>query len=203
MITQLKIVASIISFFLVYSGIPFGKYSYKTNYYFESLELKANNQFVFLSKQEFISYEIKGNYYTRNNGDSLVLDSNPHRDKIIVSESNQGEQESITIAVTNKTGDLIHYSLFLILKNEKIVSLDDQWDKSIINAEKLKAFYLIDSKGLKSPTYYVKGEFSNYFKVQFETKRVFENETWYIKDNKIYPRGLNGEIQNYFLEKYD
>ena len=37
--------------------------------------------------------------------------------------------------------------------------------------------------------------------VQFETKRVFDNEVWYINNNKIKSKGLNGECKNYVLEK--
>lgn len=175
-----------------------GKYSYTNYRYYESIELKEGNKFTYFSKQEFINYEIKGNYNIQ--GDSLVLDSSPQRDKIIVQESKKGSQKRNEIVVTDKNGRKMHYNLILILDNDKEIKLTEQWEKSKIKDVDIKGFFLIDSKGLKSPVYYKIGKFSNYFEVRFETTRVFDNEIWYIKNNKIKPKGLNGEFENYFLE---
>lgn len=176
-----------------------GKYSYTSNRFYESIELKKENKFIYFSKQEFINYEITGNYHV--NGDTLTLDSNPQKDKLIVKETNKGRQGNFTFVVTDKMDNPIHYSIHLILIDNSEVSLKEQWQKSKIKNSKIKAFYIIDSKGLKSPKYHIKGEFSNFFKVWFEPNRVFENERWYINNNKIKPKGLNGEFQSYFLEK--
>lgn len=176
-----------------------GKYLYTANRFYESIELKENNKFIYYSKQEFISYEIKGNYSL--NGDSLTLDSSPQKDRIIVKESNKGKQSIITILVTDKFDNAIHYDIHFILTDNSEVSLKEQWQKSKIKNKKIKAFYITDTKGLKSPIYYKQGKFSNFFKVLFEPSRIFENERWYIKNNKIKPKGLNGEFQNYFLAK--
>jgi len=179
--------------------IPLGKYSYHTNRYYESIDLKSGNKFTYNVKQEFFQFEINGNFIFR--GDTIVLDSYPQRDKIIVNESNQSNLDNTTILVTNKMGDFIHYHLYLVLSNDTIMNLQNQWMKSRIEGKKIKGFYIIDSKGLRSPMYYIKGKLSNYFNVQFESKRTFENETWLIQNNKICPRGLDGELQEYFLEK--
>lgn len=190
---------SVIFSLLINKENHLGKYLYKNDRYYESIELKEDNKFIYFSKQEFINYEIRGNYNSR--GDSLVLDSSPQRDKIIVQESKKGSQKCNVIVVTDKMGVNIQYSLFLILDDNKEKKLANQWEKSKIKDQKIKGFYIIDAKGLKSPIYFKKGKFSNYFKVQFETNRVFDNETWYLNNNKIKPKGLNGEFQNYVLEK--
>ncbi|MBW3520477.1 hypothetical protein [Flavobacterium sp. NKUCC04_CG] len=176
-----------------------GNYTYQTAHYYESIELKDNNKFIYFSKQEFLNSEIEGNYNIQ--GDSLVLDSNPQRDKIIVKEFNKGSQSNCTIEVTNKMGQAINYKINLILVDGSEIELIDQFEKSKVKNQKIKGFYIVDTKGLKSPLYYKKGEFTNYFKVEFEQKRIFENEVWHIHLNQIRPRGLNGEFQEYFLRK--
>jgi hypothetical protein len=176
-----------------------GKYLYKSKNYYESIDLKNNKQFIYNYKNEFISYEIKGNY--KINSDSLILDSNPQRDKIIVKEKNSGNKNSNLIIVKDKDGNTLTYHIYLILLDDKVICLKDQWEKSKIKNQTIKGFYIVDTKGLKSPTYLKKGKFSNYFEVQFETKRVFENETWHLEKDKIKPIGMDGEYQNYYLEK--
>jgi hypothetical protein len=66
---------------------------------------------------------------------------------------------------------------------------------------KLKAFYIIDSGGITSPIYNIEGSKTNEFKVLFETRRVFENEEWEIKEFQIIPKDSTGKIQNYFLKE--
>lgn len=176
-----------------------GHYSYKSRNYYESINLKENRQFVYNYKNEFIRYEIKGNYRISN--DSLVLDSNPQRDKIIVKEDNKGSKKNSLIIVKDKEGNILTYHIYIILLNDKVICFRDQWDKTKIKNQTIKGFYIVDTKGLKSPTYFKKGEFSNNFEVQLETKRVFENETWLIEKDKIKPIGMDGEYQNYYLEK--
>ncbi|CAM4085538.1 GLPGLI family protein [Flavobacterium branchiophilum] len=176
-----------------------GKYTYKSRYYYESIDLKNNNQFIYNFKNEFVNYEIKGNY--KINSDSLILDSNPQRDKIIVKEKNSGNKNSNLIIVKDKEGNNLTYHIYLILVDDAVICLKDQWEKSKIKNQTIKGFYLVDTKGLKSPTYLKKGKFSNHFEVQFETKRVFEDETWYLEKGKIKPIGMDGECQKYYLEK--
>ncbi len=179
----------------------YGKYTYKSRNYYESIDLKNNKQFIYNYKNEFIRYEIKGNY--KINNDSLVLDSNPQRDKIIVQELNKGNKNNNLIIVKDKNGNSLAYHIYLILLDDKVICLKDQWEKSKIKNKILKGFYIVDTNGLKSSTYLKKGKFSNYFEVQFETKRVFENEIWHIEKDKIKPISQGGEYQNYYLEKID
>jgi hypothetical protein len=197
--TTLYIFTSLVFSLLIGKENHLGNYSYKNDRYYESIELKEGNKFTYFTKQEFINYEIRGNYTIQ--GDSLVLNSSPQRDKIIVQESKKGSQKCNVIVVTDKMGIDIHYNLFLILDDNIEIKLANQWEKSKIRDQKIKGFYIIDTKGLKSPIYFKKGKSSNYFKVQLETNRVFDNETWYLNNNKIKPKGLNGEFQNYVLEK--
>ncbi|WP_152640725.1 hypothetical protein [Flavobacterium sp. 316] len=178
-----------------------GQYSFKSRNYYESINLKESRQFIYNYKNEFISYEIKGNYRISN--DSLVLDSNPQRDKIIIKEYNEGNKKNSLIIVKDKEGNILTYHIYIILLDDKVICLRDQWDKTKIKNQTIKGFYIVDTKGLQSPTYFKKGKFSNNFEVQFETKRVFENEIWIIEKDKIKPIGMDGEYQNYYLEKND
>lgn len=177
----------------------FGTYSYETEHYLEKIELKDNNTFIYTLNSEFIKYNIFGNFNLRK--DSLILDSYPQKDKMIVRESKQGNKNIITIKVTDKMGENIHYNLFITDFNDTKDSIIGQWNSSLIKHKKIKSFYIRDSKGLQSPEYKIKGKFSNSFAVQFETRRIFENEAWLIKDDKIYPKGSNGKEQNYYLLK--
>lgn len=177
----------------------FGKYSYKSRNYYESIDITNNNKFIYNYKNEFISYEVRGNYNLNN--DSLILDSNPQRDKIIVKELNKGNKKNNLIIVKDKNGSVLTYQLYIILSDGEVICLKDQWDKSKIKDQSIKGFYIIDTKGLKSPTYFKKGKYSNYFEVLFETNRVFENETWYFDKGKIKSIGQDGEYHNYYLEK--
>lgn len=176
-----------------------GKYSYKSRNYYEGIDLKENRQFIYNYKNEFINFEIKGNF--KINNDSLILDSYPQRDKIIVKENKKGNKKNTLIIVKDKEGNILTYHIYVILSDNKVICLRDQWQKTKIKDQKINGFYLVDTKGLKSPIYLKKGEFSNYFEVQFETKRVFENEIWRIVKDKIKPIGMDGEYQNYYLEK--
>ncbi|TRX34901.1 hypothetical protein [Flavobacterium restrictum] len=197
--TAIFIFISIVLSLSINKDTYLGKYIYKSRNYYESIDLKDNNQFIYSYKNEFINYEIKGNY--KINSDSLILDSNPQRDKIIVKEKNRGNKNSNLIIVKDKEGNNLTYHIYLVLVDDKVICLKDQWEKSKIKNQTIKGFYLVDTKGLKSPTYLKKGKFSNHFEVQFETKRVFENETWHLEKDKIKPIGMDGEYQNYYLEK--
>ena len=176
-----------------------GKYIFKSRYYYESIDLKDSYHFIYYCRDEFVNYEIKGNY--KINNDSLILDSYPQRDKLIVIEDNRDIKNSNLIIVKDKEGNAIHYHIYLILEDDSVICLRDQWEKSKIKNQTIKGFYIVDTKGLKSPTYFKKGKFCNHFEVQFETTRVFENEIWYIEKDKIKPLGVDGEYYNYYLEK--
>lgn len=180
-------------------NLPYGIYSYETERYSEKIELRENNTFDYSISNEFIRYRIQGNFNFR--GDSLILDSSPQKDKIIVRESKQGRNNITKIIVTNKMGDNFHYSLIITERNNNKDSLIGQWGTAIIKNKKIKSFSILDSKGLRSPEYFRAGSTSNYFIVQFESTRIFENEGWLIKGNTLCPKGLDGNLQNYFLTR--
>ena len=98
-------------------------------------------------------------------------------------------------------GENFHYNLFITKLNDAKDSIMGEWNTSVIRNKRIKSFHIRDSKGLQSPEYMITGAFSNFFSVQFESNRIFENESWLIKDDKIYPKGLDGRLQNYFLIK--
>ena len=144
--------------------------------------------------------DISGSYYIVN--DTLYLNSSPQRDKILVQESRSKKKNDryFYFNVTSKKGNLMHYHLYLILDNGQKMVYRDQFQTTKITSERIKGFYILDTKGLKSPTYIIEGLYTNIFNVQFETQRVFENESWLMKNDSIIPRGFDGEFQKYALK---
>ena len=165
--------------------------------YYESLWLKEDGSFKHESSQPFFKVSVVGNWQVRN--DSLVLDSYPQKDKLIVWE-NYIKGKNTTIIVRDKSNQLFNYYLFVVTNKNDTITFKGQWDKTILK-DKIVAFYLIDSGGLYSPMYKITGGRTNYFEVFFEGGRVYENEYWEVKNEKIRPKGLNNKEQSYFLTK--
>lgn len=187
-------------FFIAFVQISIsGKYTYQTSHFSEDLELKENNQFIYNVDFNFSQYQVKGNYHILN--DSLILNSLPQKDRILVFESNKGNLRNLVFEIKTKKGKYFTYDLHLMLDSGEEITIKDQWEKSKIKNLKIKSFYIVDKNRLKSPTYVIVGKTTNYFEILFETSRVFENESWGIKDNKIIPRNFDGHFQNYYLEK--
>jgi len=176
-----------------------GVYEYKADKFYESIELGKDFNFKYEYHFHSLSYSLEGDYSIK--GDSLILDSNPQRDKIIVREYKKGNKNNVRFCVTDKLGTPINYTLYAINKENDTITLSNQWHKSKLKNKELESFYIIDSKGLKTPLYNIEGEKTNYFEVQMETVRVLDNEVWKIKDNSILPKGMNSKNQNYFLNK--
>jgi len=193
------VLLALTSFVIVPDTDFYGTYSYRQFFYYESIDLKSDGHFLFKSNDEFLRREVVGNYHIL--GDSLVLDSYPQREKLIVRESNKGNVKSNVIIVTDKAGLYFTYQLHLLLKDGSEMSLRDNWGIVKVKDVNVKGFYIIDSGGIQSPKYFLKGTNTNHFEIQFEKLRVFENESWIIKKNEITPRGLNGELQEYRLIK--
>lgn len=188
----------IISFALTNNNL--GVYTYQSLNYKGRLELKENNQFLYSEKNEYYNFEVKGSYFT--NGDTLILNSVPQKDKLLVYEKYINRQKLI-FNVKNKLDKYpLTYHLYIITENDSLIELREQWDKSKLDYMKIKSFYIIDYKGLKSPLYYVKGKHSNYFEVFFEPTRVFENEVWLFNaDREIIHKGLDEEYRKFTLKK--
>ncbi|MBK6827533.1 MAG: hypothetical protein KA229_01600 [Chitinophagaceae bacterium] len=175
------------------------KYAYKSERFYECLELNANNRFIYQVRDEFMKYTIEGNYILIR--DSIILNSSPQREKMIVVESKTKHINKLTFSVTDKLGAKINYHLSLILNNGQVVNYKNQWNFTTISKMNIKGFYITDSKGIVSTVYNINGKFTNYFRIQFETKRVFDSESWYIdtKQNKIVPRKPDGNFCSYSL----
>lgn len=179
-----------------------GTYSYmftKGTYSFrETITLYPDGQFIY-NQIGMMGNECKiyGNWQKRNT--YLILDSHPQRDKIIVRESFQGKRNGVNFHVEDKEGNKIMYHLYVILQNGDNLVLKDQYDETTIY-DKVKSFWIKDTKGLKSPIKTISSNVANVINVIFETKRVFENEKWNIIDKeKLNPKGTSGELQNYYL----
>lgn len=188
----------VLSFMIMNDNV--GTYTYQSHKFKANLELKGNNQFFYNEKNEYYNFSVNGSYFIK--GDTLILNSIPQRDRLIVYEK-YNKNRKLVFDVKNKLDKYpLGYYLYIIAENDSIIELSDQWDKSKLDYIKIKAFYIIDNKGLKSPLYYVKGCHSNYFEVLFEPTRVFENEVWLINENhEIIHKGLDNDYRKFTLKK--
>ena len=173
-------------------------YSYKTPYYYESIDLFENGTFIYFQKMEFLKVKITGNWQIRDDS-LLVLDSKPQKTKLIVWESKK-KRKGTALYIRDMENNPINYNLYLISYNGDTLKFKNQFNKTI-TVEKFVSFYIIDSKGLYSPLYRVRGANSNFFEIHFETHRVFENEHWIFKNQSIVPMGINNKYSNYKLLK--
>ncbi|NHM02829.1 hypothetical protein [Flavobacterium difficile] len=176
-----------------------GKYEYRRNNFIESIELLKNQKFNYERSEGFSNYKITGSYFV--SGDSLILNSSPQKDKIIVREKNTGKFENKTFKVSDKKGNLIVFHLYLTLIDNSKIVIKDSFEKVKFKSAPIKSFHIVNTMGLKSPEYILEGKHTNFFEVQFENMRVFDNENWYLIENKIQPKGLDGENQKYYLTK--
>lgn len=175
-------------------------YVYQNDKYYESLLLNEDGSFEHIIKAHFLHIKTLGNWQKRK--DSIILDSYPQKDKIIVNEDykKRFKKGKYVFNIRDKNYNIMIYHLTVITINSDTLSYSDQWDKSIISDCQITSFYIKDTKGLKSPTYKIMGKNTNSFDILFETKRVFSNEKWLINDSSIHPIGLNGELTNYVLK---
>ena len=176
-----------------------GKYEYQSTHFRESIELLKNQTFVYECSEAFSNYKIKGSYNLI--GDSLILNSSPQKDKIIVREKNSGKFENKVFKITDKKGNFLTFHLYVTLNDNSTTVFRDCFEKIKFNSKPIKSFHIINTNGLKSPEYVLEGKMTNSFEVQFENARVFDNERWQLIENKIQPKGFDGEDQNYFLTK--
>jgi len=175
-----------------------GEYVYKSTFYSESILLRPNGAFLYQNSNEFTKSKVTGNWQLRN--DTIILDSHPQRDRLLVYESYQKKLKNKLVYVCNKLNEPINYKLVYITDLNDTVSLTSQWKFSKI-AAKTKSFYIVDANGLTSPWYTIQGTYSNVFNVLFETHRVFESESWILHNDKIIPRDQSGKLQSYELIK--
>ena len=176
------------------------KYEYNASHFQESIELLENREFIWKCNRHILGLvTIKGTYQIF--GDSLVLNSSPQRDKIIVRAKNTGKFENKVFKVPDKQGNLMTFHLYVTLNDNSEKVFKDCYEKIKFKSGPIKSFHIINTGGLKSPEYKLNGSFTNFFEVQLENIRVFDNENWYLIDNKIQPKGFDGENQNYYLTK--
>ena len=193
-------VFSILLFLFLKFQISTEKYEYNADHFQESIELFENRDFIYNCNRHMLgSITIKGTYQIFK--DSLILNSSPQRDKIIVREKNTGKFENKVFKVTDKYGNLRTFHLYVTLNDYSKKIFKDCYDEIKFKSKPIKSFHIIYTDGLKSPEYNLEGSYTNLFEIQFETARVFDNENWYINDSKIQPKGFDGENQKYYLTK--
>jgi hypothetical protein len=197
----MTILIKILSVVFLFNFWGLGKFTYETENFSESIELLENNKFTYEVRMHMgVRIDVQGTYYLYH--DSLYLNSFPQHDKMIVNESaNKNVQRNAFFNVKDKDNSPLTYHLYVIFENQERQIFRDQFQQTVISGKKIKEFYIVDTKGLKSPVYKIKGTNVNVFDIRFETKRVFENESWAIKGDSIIPKGFDGEIGKYALTK--
>lgn len=167
----------------------------------EAITLNADFTFEYIISTEFT--KIKANGYWQLSGSNLILNSSDKREKFNV-EERKNRRNKIKFDVTYKSNEPLYYQLYLIT-NKDTSHIEDVFGDTVINHTEaaLKAFYIMDARGFRYPTYFLKKRKANYFRVRLEKDRIFDNESWQIKDNgnKLQPIGLNGSFMNYCLIK--
>ena len=173
-------------------------YSYKSAYYYESINLSKDGTFYYSQETEFTKNEIKGNWQLRNDS-ILVLDSRPQKSRLMVFESYRKIRKTV-FRIWNMKNDLIHYNIFLITNKGDTTVYKEQFDKTVTKGE-FTSFYVLDSKGLQVPVYKIQGSRTNFFDIKIEEQRVFENEYWKFYGQYIIPLGLDNKYSCYELVK--
>jgi hypothetical protein len=165
----------------------------------ETITLNPDTTFEYTISTEFT--KIKANGYWRVAGNNLILNSSDKREKINVEEK-KSRNDKVKFDVTYKTNEPLYYQLYVITSKDTL-HIEDVFGDTVINHTALKGFYIVDTRGFRYPTYFLKKRKSNYFRVRLEKDRIFDNEVWQIKDSgdKLQPIGLNGNLMNYCLIK--
>ncbi|MEL7196338.1 MAG: hypothetical protein AAFZ63_29020 [Bacteroidota bacterium] len=175
-----------------------GVYHFSNDHIEEEIHLNPDKSFTYTFRGHILNYELEGNWTLTN--DSLILNSIPQRDRMLVREHRKGASDKYCFNVSNKKGASIHYKIHLLDFEGNVVTLEDQWRRTKIKPSfRVRAFSIEDSKGLKSPYYIIEGGSSNSFDISFESKRVFEGEVWLIHDDKLMPKLISGELAQYRL----
>jgi len=175
-----------------------GYYEFSKGRYFEKIVLNPSGTFSWEMRSEMIKLLVNGNWQTRN--DSLILDSYPQKEKMIVWETFRKGKLSKVFNVTDKRRQFLNYTFFAINKYGDTAVMLNQWKRTIVS-DSIQCFFIKDSKGLSSSSYCIEGVRSNLFNILFETSRVFENEIWFFDKNNLLPRGMDGALQKYVLQK--
>lgn len=196
----MKFIGFIFLLLISFSNNIIGNYEYRSSHFKENIELFENNQFSYQCTIHMAGTTKVNGYYQIIN-DSLILSSSPQKDKIIVRENSKGKFENKLFKVTDKDGHLITFHLYITLKDNSQLEFRDCFDKVNFKSIPIKSFYLKNTVGLKSPIYSLKGTHTNFYEIQFETTRVFDNEAWELKNGNIRPRGFDLQLQNYYLKK--
>lgn len=174
----------------------------KNKFTSETIKLNADFTFEYLISTEFT--KIKANGYWHLLDSYLILNSSDKKEKLNVEEKKK-RINKIKFDVTYKSNEPLYYQLYLITNKIDTSHIEDVFADTLINLSlaTLKAFYVIDARGFRYPTYFLKKRKSNYFRVRLENDRIFDNESWQIKDsgNKLQPIGLDGSYMNYCLSK--
>lgn len=184
----------------VFSQSLVGKYLFSERFFYKSLELFPNGTFIYYFSSEFIKDECKGNWQIR--GRDLILDSSPKKDKIICHEFRRGRKAYTYFNVKSKNYEgLMFYYLYIIKNSGDTIELKDQFNISKIRVKGIKGFFIINTSGIKSPTYLVQERGMNWFYVLLEDDRVFENEDWRISEMGLLPRNNSGDYEDFLLKK--
>lgn len=169
----------------------------------ESLELSPDSTFKYIYRSEFIRDTIVGIYSM--SADSITLTSRNRYEDFKVSEGMGGTRKKCILDFKNYRNESFHYDLFLNYANGEVKRFRSQWGSTEFKEKNVKSFYIIDTRGLKSPVFYFANKRAFKYNIKWSGNRIFQNENWYYDriNGKIVPKGLNKVSQNYFLNKIE
>ena len=169
----------------------------------EYLQLFDNNKFEYGYNAHTARFRVDG--YWIQFGDSLILNSTPQRDRIIVRESRDSSSLEYFFDVKTKQGASINYSLSIFDVTGKEMEFKYQSDSTHfqVNERMIKSFTITLSHGVRTPRYYIIGQWTNRFDIQVEPLIVFEEETWVLKGDTLFPQDVfaGGFSPKHFLVK--
>jgi len=184
-----------------------GKYnteneSHTNRRHYEELILSSDHAFRYFTNMEFIRISKEGTWQT--NGDTLILnDGKPCcSEKMSVKEEHDNKitKHTVRFSVTTFEGDLVNYHLVFTDK-EGTRTMWSRNGNTEVKASKIKKFNFIVNSLVFSPEYSPKRKDANYFMVQLAPERLFLNEKWIIRNEKIIPLGWDNKYASYHLQK--
>lgn len=175
---------------------------YVSEIYLETLQLKSDSSFIYTETLgSFIKSKTEGRWNVI--GDSLLLKSNDfYKSKMNVVETFNDDIEKgytkISLHYFDKSLSVFHLR---ILKGKKSMEVRDIFNRSVFIKKGKIDKIIVSAPSLEFPAYKVVNKEMNDFTFNLVPNRVFINEKWLIRNEKVFPKKFNGDPANYYLKR--
>ena len=159
----------------------FGSYKFysKDKMYYQILDLNHDTTFIYTVGNDLIAQKSSGIW--KIYGDTLILNSRLQNEKVpatIHETSNNDLQNEFTFINKSQSDDVL--GLVLIFKDS--VRYIPIFSKKItVNFKNFIAFQLFLTPELATPPYFIKNSISNKFEIYFDTKDIYRNYLFLLK----------------------